>query len=92
MKKLVLSTHAVLVNLRRECIDLTVRYLAAMNKIQAQENELKDKDKEIKRLKSKLRDFDRIKTFFGKEKINQAIETVTQQEKEHGQKKKYISR
>lgn len=92
MKKLVLSTHAVLVNLRRECIDLTVRYLAAMNKIQAQENELKDKDKEIKRLKSKLRDFDRIKTFFGKEKINQAIETVTQQEKEHGQNKKYISR
>ena len=66
MKKLVLSTHAVLVNLRRECIDLTVRYLAAMNKIQSQEKELKDKDKEIKKLKLKLRDFDRVKTFFAK--------------------------
>jgi len=63
-----------------------------MNKIQSQENELKDKDKEIKKLKLKLRDFDRVKTFFGKDKVNEAIESVKQQGKEHGQKKKYISR
>jgi len=86
MKKLVLSTHAVLVNLRRECIDLTVKYLAAMNKIQSQEKELKERDEEIKKLKFKLRDFDRVRIFFGKYKINQAIETVKQQEKEHRQK------
>ena len=52
----------------------------------------KDKDKEIKKLKLKLRDFDREKTFFGKAKINQAMESVKQQEKEHKQKKKSISR
>ena len=92
MKRLVLSTHAVLVNLRRECIDLTAKYIAAMNKIQSQEKELKERDEEIKKLKFKLRDFDRVKTFFGKDKINQAIESVKQQEKEHKQKKKYISR
>ena len=92
MKKLVLSTHAVLVNLRRECIDLTVKYHAAIDKIQSQEKELKDKDKEIRKLKLKLRDFDRVKTFFGKEKTNQAIETVKQQEKKQKQKKKLFSR
>lgn len=92
MVNMIVGVHAAFAKLHREYIDLKIQYHSELKRNQALHERLEDKVDEVRTLKAKSKDLERVKKFFGKTNVEQAIESVKQQEKEAKQKKKLFSR
>ena len=67
-------------------------YYQEKNKNSFLESLLNSASKEMRSLKAKAKDLERVKKYFGKSKIDEAIEAVKQQERTNSTRRKLFSR
>lgn len=92
MAKVIMSIYSAYVKLKRNYESIESMYYQEKNKNSFLESLLNSASKEIRSLKSKAKDLERVKKYFGKSKVDEAIEAVKQQERTNSTRGKLFSR
>ena len=92
MAKVMVSIYSAYVKLKRNYESIESMYYQEKNKNNFLESLLNSASKEIRFLKSKAKDLERVKKYFGKSKVDEAIEAVKQQERTNSTRGKLFSR
>ena len=81
MAKVIMSIYSAYVKLKRNHEHIESLYHQEKNKNIFLESLLNSASKEMRSLKAKAKDLERVKKYFGKSKVDEAIEAVKQQER-----------
>ena len=92
MAKVMVSIYSAYVKLKRNYESIESMYHQEKNKNNFLESLLNSASKEMRSLKAKAKDLERVKKYFGKSNVDEAIETVKQQERINSAREKLFSR
>lgn len=92
MAKVIMSIYSAYVKLKRNYESIESMYHQEKNKNTFLESLLNSASKEKRSLKSKVKDLERVKKYFGKSKVDEAIEAVKHQERTNSARDKFLSR
>ena len=86
-----MSIYSAYVKLKRNYESIESMYYQEKNKNSFLESLLNSASKEIRSLKSKAKDIERVKKYFGKSKVDEAIEAVKHRERTNSARDKFLS-
>ena len=92
MAKVIMSIYSAYVKLKRNHEHIESLYHQEKNKNIFLESLLNSASKEMRSLKAKAKDLERVKKYFGKSKVDEAIEAVKHQERTNSARDKFLSR
>jgi len=92
MAKVMVSIYSAYVKLKRNYESIESMYHQEKNKNNFLESLLNSASKEMRSLKAKAKDLERVKKYFGKSKVDEAIEAVKHRERTNSARDKFLSR
>ena len=92
MSKVIMSIYSAYVKLKWNYEHIESMYYQEKDKNTFLESLLNSASKEMRSLKAKAKDLERVKKYFGKSKVDEAIEAVKQQERTKSARDKFLSR
>ena len=92
MAKVIMSIYSAYVKLKWNYEHIESMYHQEKNKNNFLESLLNSASKEMRSLKAKAKDLERVKKYFGKSKVDEAIEAVKHQERTNSARDKFLSR
>ena len=92
MAKVMMSIYSAYVKLKQSYEHIESMYYQEKDKNSFLESLLNSASKEIRSLKSKAKDLERVKKYFGKSKVDEAIEAVKHRERTNSARDKFLSR
>ena len=92
MAKVMMSIYSAYVKLKWNYESIESMYHQEKNKNNFLESLLNSASKEMRSLKAKAKDLERVKKYFGKSKVDEAIEAVKHRERTNSARDKFLSR
>ena len=92
MAKVMMSIYSAYVKLKQSYEHIESMYYQEKDKNTFLESLLNSASKEIRSLKAKAKDLERVKKYFGKSKVDEAIEAVKHRERTNSARDKFLSR
>jgi len=92
MAKVIMSIYSAYVKLKWNYEHIESMYHQEKNKNNFLESLLNSASKEMRSLKAKAKDLERVKKYFGKSKVDEAIEAVKHRERTNSARDKFLSR